>query len=54
MVERSYKDNQYIKSCYQSMPRMGLTTDIETKFKDSTDFKTRDEYGIIFVGSEQS
>lgn len=52
MAERSYRHNKYIKSCYQSMSKLGLVAEIESKFLDSNDCKIRDEYGIIFIGSE--
>ena len=31
---------------------MGVVAEIESKFLDSGDCKSRDEYGIIFIGSE--
>lgn len=42
MAERSYRHNKYIRSCYQSIVRVGATAAIESEFMDSASCKTRD------------
>lgn len=51
-AERTFKNNRYIRSCYQSVSKVGLAAQIEHRFRDSLDVRDRDENSLIFVGSE--